>query len=102
MTAERPWFLYVVECADATLYTGISIDVARRVKEHNAGRGAKYTAARRPVTLRAAWRFPNRQTAMQAEIAFKHRLRKDKIRLIQAGGEFRKGQWVRPVGGAMG
>jgi len=94
MTAERPWFLYVVECADGTLYTGISTDVSRRVKEHNAGRGAKYTTARRPVTLHAVWRFPDHRSAIQAEIAFKRKQRPLKKRLIAAAGAFCQGEWV--------
>lgn len=47
----RPWYLYVVECADGTLYVGIATDVERRVAVHNSGRGAKYTSRRRPVRL---------------------------------------------------
>jgi len=45
-------YVYVVECSDDTLYTGYTTDVGRRIAEHNAGTGAKYTAGRRPVTLR--------------------------------------------------
>ena len=44
-------FVYIVRCADDTLYTGWAVDVARRVKAHNGGRGAKYTRTRGPVTL---------------------------------------------------
>lgn len=44
-------FVYIVRCADDTLYTGWAVDVERRVKAHNAGRGAKYTSTRAPVTL---------------------------------------------------
>jgi putative endonuclease len=90
----RPWFLYVVECADGTFYTGISIDVERRVREHNAGRGAKYTATRRPVVLRAVWRFPSRRTAMQAETALKQKRRSAKNRLVTAAESFHKGRWI--------
>jgi len=89
----RPWFLYVVRCTDDTLYTGISTDVARRVLEHNAGRGARYTAAHRPVSLRAVWRFPDRRTAMQAEIALKRRDRATKLRLIRTARNYREGTW---------
>ena len=93
-TPARPWFLYVVKCSSGTLYTGISTDVARRVREHNAGRGARYTASRRPVTLQASWRFPDRRSAMQAEIAFKHKSRSTKERAIRTAGEFREGRWA--------
>lgn len=45
------WYVYLVECADGSLYCGISQDVAARIAKHNAGKGAKYTSGRRPVTL---------------------------------------------------
>jgi putative endonuclease len=93
MSPARPWFLYVVRCADGTLYTGISTDVQRRVKQHNAGRGARYTASRRPVKLQAVWRFPSHQSALKAEIVFKRRGRPQKDRLVQAAGDYREGKW---------
>lgn len=91
----RPWFLYVVECADGSYYTGISTNVARRVKMHNAGRGARYTASRRPVALLASWRYADRVSAMQAEIAFKRQGRPGKERRIAAGGAYLEGEWAR-------
>ncbi len=94
MSPTGPWFLYVVQCADGTLYTGITTDVKRRVKEHNTGRGARYTSIRRPVTLRGAWRCSSRKIAMQAETALKRKRRDDKLRLIQAAGEFRQAEWA--------
>jgi putative endonuclease len=94
MSKARPWFLYVVLCADQTLYTGISTDVDRRVKQHNAGRGARYTSSRRPVTLQAVWRFPNHASALKAEMAFKKRGRPQKDRLIQAAKDYREGRWL--------
>jgi putative endonuclease len=93
MTSNQPWYLYVVECTDGTLYTGISTDVARRLREHNAGRGARYTAARRPVTLRASWHFQDRRAAMLAETSLKRMSRDRKKRLLEAAGEFRDGVW---------
>ena len=48
---NKPWWVYLVRCADGTLYTGISTDVAARIQTHNRGKGAKYTRARRPVVL---------------------------------------------------
>lgn len=91
---SRPWFLYVVQCADGTYYTGISTDVARRVREHNAGRGARYTASRRPVALRASWRFADRRGAMHAEIAFKRKARPEKGRAIRMADSFQQGRWA--------
>jgi putative endonuclease len=53
MRPVKPWFVYILRCADDTLYTGITTDVARRVREHNAGvaLAARYTRSRRPVAL---------------------------------------------------
>lgn len=51
-----PWYVYLLRCADGSLYAGITTDLARRLAEHNAGTGAKYTRARRPVSL--AWHEP--------------------------------------------
>lgn len=76
------WFLYVLRCADGTLYTGVTTDLARRVAEHNAGRGARYTAGRRPVTLLAAWRFPDQGTAQRAEVRFRRLPRARKLALV--------------------
>jgi predicted GNAT superfamily acetyltransferase len=79
LVAQQVWYMYVLECSDHTLYTGITPDLAQRVLKHNNGRGAAYTKTRRPVTLLAAWRFSNRQAAMKAEIAFKQLPRQKKL-----------------------
>jgi len=76
------WFFYALRCADDTLYAGVTTDLARRVAEHNAGRGARYTAGRRPVRLVAAWRFPNRGAAQRAEARFRRLPRARKLRLV--------------------
>ena len=60
-------YMYVLECADGTLYTGYAVDVERRVAVHNAGRGAKYTRSRLPVTLVANAEFASKHDAMSAE-----------------------------------
>ena len=78
------WFVYVVRCGDESLYTGMSGDVARRLAEHKAGRGGRYTRAHLPVTLVAAWRFPSRREAMSAEARFKRLRRNAKLQLIQS------------------
>ncbi|GAB4527615.1 MAG: hypothetical protein Kow0063_03090 [Anaerolineae bacterium] len=83
MTVEaRPWFLYVVRCGDETLYTGVTVDVARRVRDHNAGKGSAYTAARRPVSLVAVWGFEGQAAALRAERAFKRLSRQRKLDII--------------------
>ncbi|MGT2755158.1 GIY-YIG nuclease family protein [Streptococcus ovis] len=70
---ENKAYMYVLECADGTLYTGYTTDVKRRLTTHNAGKGAKYTRARLPVTLLYQEEFPNKQEAMRAEALFKKR-----------------------------
>jgi len=82
------WFLYVLRCADGTLYTGVTTNLARRVAEHNSGRGARYTAGRRPVALIAAWRFPDRGAAQRAEARFRRLSRARKLALTAQGLAF--------------
>jgi len=77
------WFLYVLRCADNTLYTGVTTDVRRRLKEHNtSSRGAKYTKARRPVKIVYWIDFKDRSTAQKAEYKFKQLTRKQKEEII--------------------
>ena len=82
--------MYVLRCADGTLYTGVTTDPERRLREHNgfgatARRGAAYTRARRPVRL--VWRAPapGRAEALRRELAIKRLTRAAKERLIGAG-----------------
>lgn len=75
--------LYILECADKTLYTGIAIDVVKRVGEHNTSpRGAKYTRARRPVKLVYSRRFRTRSRACIEEARIKKLSRMEKLNLI--------------------
>lgn len=83
---EASHYMYVVECADGSWYTGYTTDVERRVAAHNAGRGAKYTKARRPVTLVAAAAFCTKHEAMSAEYHFKQLSRSAKERLMERAG----------------
>jgi len=77
------YYLYILKCADRTLYTGITVDLKRRVKEHNSSKfGAKYTRGRRPVKLVYSKRFRNRSAASRAESGVKRLSRKEKIQLI--------------------
>ena len=84
LTAAVPWFMYVIECSDGSLYTGITLDIERRLRQHNAGKGAAYTATRRPVTLRAAWRYTDQSSALKAEAAFKKKSREQKLTALNA------------------
>ncbi len=77
--------LYVLECADGTLYTGVTNDLKRRVGEHNCGRkGAKYTFARRPVRLVYSKKLSNRGAALTEEARVKKLPRRGKLLLINA------------------
>ncbi len=77
-----PWFLYALRCADGTIYTGVTTDLDRRVAEHNAGRGARYTRGRRPVHPIGAWQFPGRGAAQRAEARFRRLRRERKLALV--------------------
>ncbi|WP_286139064.1 GIY-YIG nuclease family protein [Faecalibaculum rodentium] len=76
-------FVYILECADNTYYTGWTTDVDRRVTVHNAGKGARYTRCRRPVKLVHVESFGCRQEAMRREWHIKQLSRKQKEELIR-------------------
>jgi len=79
-----PYFVYIVQCSDDTLYTGIATDVKRRVQEHNSSdKGAKYTKVRRPVKLIYSEESENRSSATKREIAIKKLSRAKKLELKQ-------------------
>ncbi len=78
------YYLYLVQCADKTLYAGITTDLARRVREHNeSASGARYTRARRPVTLVYSRKFKDRSAATKAEASMKKLSREAKLKLIK-------------------
>lgn len=78
------YYLYILECADLTFYTGITTDLTRRIKEHNNSTlGAKYTAARRPVKLLYSEEFENRSVASSREHEVKSMTRMEKEKLIK-------------------
>ena len=76
--------VYVLRCADGSLYAGYATDVDRRLAEHQSGRGAKYTRGRRPVSLVATWSHLDRPSALRAEAAFKRLGRAQKLVAISA------------------
>ena len=75
-------FTYILECSDGTLYTGWTNDLERRVKAHNAGKGAKYTKSRRPVKLVYFESFSTKQEAMRREWEIKQLKRQEKEIMI--------------------
>lgn len=77
------YYLYILKCADDTLYTGITVDLSRRFKEHNSSElGAKYTRGRRPVELVFSKAFDNRSVASKEERLIKLLSRGQKLELI--------------------
>jgi putative endonuclease len=78
-----PWFCYMLRCADRSFYIGVATDVGERIKEHNWGCGAAFTAKRRPVGLVWQQRFENQRDAREGERELKGRRREKKLRLIR-------------------
>ncbi len=82
------YFTYFVRCADGTLYSGWTVDLDRRIRAHNAGRGAKYTRSRRPVELVYCETWDTRGDALRRERQLKQLSRREKEAVIAAGGTF--------------
>ncbi len=78
------WIVYILECADGSLYTGITNDLQRRLSAHAAGRGAKYTKHRGPFTVRYIESLASKGAALQREAAIKALDRSAKMALILA------------------
>ena len=77
-------FVYLLRCGDGSLYCGWTVDVERRVAAHQAGRGGRYTAARRPVTLAWSAPMPDRTAARREEARIKRLTRAQKLALLAA------------------
>lgn len=75
-------FTYILECKDGTLYTGWTNNLEKRLKDHNEGKGAKYTKSRRPVKLVYQETYEMKEEAMRREYAIKNMTRKEKEQLI--------------------
>ena len=78
------WKVYILRCSDGSLYTGITTDLARRVREHNSGKGAKYTRSRRPVVPVYFEDHSNRSSASREEARIKKLSRNDKLFLVES------------------
>ncbi len=89
------WFLYMVRCADGSLYTGIAKDVARRCRQHNAGTASRYTRTRLPVELVYHEAQPDQSSALKREAAIKAMDRREKLAMAQKKKKPAKG--VREV-----
>ena len=86
----KNWEVYLLRCADGSLYTGIARDALKRLKAHNSGKGAKYTRARLPVEIVYRETCPDHSSALKREAAIKRLSRPEKLLLLNAweGTEF--------------
>src|SRR5471032_2476852 len=85
------WFVYIVQCGDGSLYTGITKDVKRRCQQHNAGTASRYTRSRRPVKLVYHEPRPDQSSALKREAAIKAMTRRGKLTMMQ--------KWKKPAKG---
>lgn len=83
-TALVLWYVYVARCTDGTLYCGIARDVAARLAEHDAGKGARYTRGRGPLVLLFTRRCRSKGNALRIEYAFKQLAREKKETIVLA------------------
>ena len=84
---EPIWYVYILRCADDTLYTGISTDVEKRLQAHRTSRGAKYTRSRCPLTLVYREVCGSHSQALKREYQIKSMTRAEKLQLIRLGAE---------------
>lgn len=80
------WFVYLIECRDGSLYTGITVDVTKRYAAHAAGKGARYTRSHPPQRLAAIIQYPDRSSAARAEYAIKQLTPAEKRQLCHRHG----------------
>ena len=76
-------YVYIVRCANGSLYTGYTKNIEARMAAHNEGKGGRYTRANRPVKLIASWRFATKREALQIEYRIKQLPRQKKLELVQ-------------------
>lgn len=81
---QNSWSVYIIQCADNTLYTGISNNIDKRIATHNSGKGAKYTRGRTPVKLVYQEKLTNKAVASQREAEIKKLTRQEKLNLIDS------------------
>jgi predicted GIY-YIG superfamily endonuclease len=79
----QSWFVYILRCSDATLYTGITKDLARRCRQHNDGKASRYTRCRLPVQIVYQESIPTQGLALRREAAIKALSRRQKLLLIK-------------------
>lgn len=81
---DKTWFVYILECGDGSLYTGITDDVQRRLRSHETGKGAKYTRGRGPLKLRYQEECESYSHALRREYQIKRLTRHEKLKLVES------------------
>ena len=88
VSVEEPkifmWYIYIIQCRDGKLYTGITNNLNRRLTEHNLGRGCRFTRSRKPVKLVYCQKLPGKSEALRREIEIKKLNRSQKLDLVKA------------------
>ena len=79
---DKPWFVYILSCRDASLYTGITDNIPKRLAAHQAGKGAKYTRGRGPLQLQYTEKCDTYSRALRREAQIKRLRREQKLQLI--------------------
>ena len=79
------WYVYMLRCGDGSLYTGSTTDVTRRLREHQSGKGARYTRSRLPVELAYTEQLSDRAAAQRREAAIKKLPRPEKLKMAEVG-----------------
>lgn len=87
MDPNNEHYFYVLECKDGSYYGGYTIDLKRRVEQHNQGKGAKYTRMKKPVTLKYYQSYESKSEALRAEYRFKQLTRAEKENYLRQAGE---------------
>lgn len=90
------WYVYLIECVDGSIYTGIAVDVDRRYAQHAAGKGARYTRSHPPARLLARFGYADRAAASRAEYAIKQLMPARKRALCESGVQ--RDRWTTPIG----
>lgn len=85
MNNVKECFVYILECSDRTLYTGYTLDIVRRLSEHNQAKGAKYTRGRLPVKLVYLEHHNSISSALKREFEIKNKTKKQKMQLLSSG-----------------
>ena len=78
-----PWFVYIIECKDKRLYTGITNNLTRRIRDHNSGYGCRFTKYRKPVHLLHSEEFQTKTEALKREFEIKQLRKEEKLELIE-------------------